>query len=206
MIERRKLMGIGLLVATVLFVVTAAALIITLSSEGDNEWTYPDITHDEYRAAGGPRPQLTAGDLAALVDPQDPHVLEIAAHMSSPQDVLDFVSLKIAPSKDIDLYGARDHWASPVETLFNRQGDCEDSAILMASILRAMGYEPELVIFTAEPKGHVAVMLYGILMDRFAVHGQPPINADLTSSIIGVKLLAKGKIEQRMIEKLEIFK
>lgn len=43
----------------------------------------------------------------------------------------------------------------PVETLVEG-GDCEDKSILLAAILRAMGYRTALLVFSGNP-GHIAV-------------------------------------------------
>ena len=48
----------------------------------------------------------------------------------------------------------------PVETLVDRAGDCEDTAILAAALLDAMGYDAVLIRFTApveDEAGHMAV-------------------------------------------------
>jgi hypothetical protein len=51
----------------------------------------------------------------------------------------------------------------PIETLVDGGGDCEDTSILMASILRSLGYGVILLIFepTADISGHVAVGVAG---------------------------------------------
>lgn len=45
----------------------------------------------------------------------------------------------------------------PIETLFNKGGDCEDTSILLASILRSMGYDVVLI----ELSNHCAVGVSG---------------------------------------------
>lgn len=45
----------------------------------------------------------------------------------------------------------------PIETLFNKGGDCEDTSILLASILRSMGYSVVLI----ELSNHCAVGVLG---------------------------------------------
>jgi len=51
----------------------------------------------------------------------------------------------------------------PVETLVDNGGDCEDTAILMASLLKAMGYGVVLIVFPETPAcpGHCAVGVLG---------------------------------------------
>ena len=206
MAERRKLFAAAIAAAAAMLIVTVAALALIISSDGDDDLRYPDITPEEYLAVSGLRPQITTEDLAALIDPQNRYVQEIAACMSSPEDVLAFVKGHIASGKDIDVYGISEHWASPTETLFNRRGDCEDSAILIASILEAMGGRTEIVIIDAKPSGHMAVLIDGLYIDQFAVHGQPPVNEDLVASVIGIRTGQDGKTEQRIIDKTEIFR
>ena len=51
----------------------------------------------------------------------------------------------------------------PVETLVDNGGDCEDTSILLASLLDSMGYEVVLVLFpkTAYTEGHIGVGILG---------------------------------------------
>ena len=49
----------------------------------------------------------------------------------------------IAWRSDADLYGRRDRWAAPRETLARRAGDCEDIAILKLAALANLGFAPE---------------------------------------------------------------
>ena len=47
----------------------------------------------------------------------------------------------------------------PVETLFDRGGDCEDTSILTATILYEMGYDVALLIL--EDDNHCAIGISG---------------------------------------------
>ena len=50
-----------------------------------------------------------------------------------------------------------EHPRYPVETLFDRGGDCEDTSILLAALLDSMGYDVALLmLYNAEPR-HMAV-------------------------------------------------
>ena len=54
---------------------------------------------------------------------------------------------------DAEMHGTNDYWQYPAETLISGEGDCEDQALLLASILEALGLDTVLII---EP-GHVSV-------------------------------------------------
>jgi predicted transglutaminase-like cysteine proteinase len=49
------------------------------------------------------------------------------------------VNRAIAYTRDKDIYGKRDYWAKPQETLERAKGDCEDFAILKMAALKAAG-------------------------------------------------------------------
>jgi hypothetical protein len=68
--------------------------------------------------------------------------------------VLTFV-LSIKYTYDNVSEGPNDYWRFPVETLYDETGDCEDTAILFASIMEAMGYDAIILILP----GHCAVGL-----------------------------------------------
>lgn len=53
---------------------------------------------------------------------------------------------------DSELYGYREYWARPTETLYNMAGDCEDTAVLFCSLCKCMGIKTVL-LYTSD---HVA--------------------------------------------------
>ena len=65
---------------------------------------------------------------------------------------LDMVSSQIEYITDVEAHGRNDYWQLPYETLRLGTGDCEDQAILLVSILTAMGIDS---IFVYQP-GHVS--------------------------------------------------
>jgi hypothetical protein len=50
----------------------------------------------------------------------------------------------------------------PVETLFDKGGDCEDTAILTAALLQAMGYDAVLIRFSPPKEGDAGHMAVGV--------------------------------------------
>lgn len=71
------------------------------------------------------------------------------------REVAKFVQDTIEYQYDSDTTGEDEYPRYPIETLYERQGDCEDTSILMAALLKELGYE---VGFLHIP-GHVAVAL-----------------------------------------------
>lgn len=53
------------------------------------------------------------------------------------------VNMAIRPTSDWAQYGVADFWASPLQTLANGAGDCEDYAIVKYVALRELGILPE---------------------------------------------------------------
>lgn len=71
------------------------------------------------------------------------------------REVAKFVQDVIEYQYDSDTIGDDEYPRYPIETLYERQGDCEDTSILMAALLKELGYE---VGFLHLP-GHLAVAL-----------------------------------------------
>ena len=98
-----------------------------------------------------------------LVDSEDPCVIQVAEHILSKTEgysdylkiaaALYFVQSAIRYTSDQALYGCHEFWASPCETLHFHKGDCEDTSVLLMSILGAMGYGSVLLDYD----GHEAV-------------------------------------------------
>jgi predicted transglutaminase-like cysteine proteinase len=57
--------------------------------------------------------------------------------------VNDFYNSRIRFVSDIDLWGMQDYWATPIEFLCKKAGDCEDFAIAKFFTLKAMGVAEE---------------------------------------------------------------
>lgn len=73
------------------------------------------------------------------------------------REVVKFVQDIIEYEYDITSTGEIEYPRYPIETLYERRGDCEDTAILMAGLLRELGYE---VGFLHLPQ-HLAVAVRG---------------------------------------------
>ena len=101
-----------------------------------------------------------------MLDPGDPYVVQIAdmlLKMTEGMDewtratvALNLVQTIVDYTHDDVLYGVDDFWATPLETLYLKKGDCEDTSILLCSIYLAMGMDAVLI----DLPHHVAVGIY----------------------------------------------
>ena len=73
-------------------------------------------------------------------------------------EAVNFVQSNITYQYDIDGTGQSEYPKYPLETLFEKAGDCEDSAMLLASIIEEMGYGTALLHY---PGKHLAVGILG---------------------------------------------
>lgn len=55
------------------------------------------------------------------------------------RQVNEFFNRKVQFEEDINIWGTRDYWATPLEVLGRGQGDCEDFAIAKFATLRILG-------------------------------------------------------------------
>ena len=115
----------------------------------------PDGPADERVAAYREIPMIRCGipdKLERFLAPEDPEVVRIAAALADAPEpyiaALKHVYANTAYVSD----GGRDYWQFPAETIHSGTGDCEDMALLLTSICRALGYDAVLITVP----GHVA--------------------------------------------------
>ena len=77
------------------------------------------------------------------------------------------INLAISYTSDMAQYGVLDYWASPIETLTNGAGDCEDYAIAKYAVLRLLGIPEQhlQLVIVREQRSHqlhaVLEVMYG---------------------------------------------
>lgn len=132
-----------------------------------------------------------SSSMHAFVDGDDPAVRQLASLIADGTDArrdLDAVTMWIHRSIDYadDPHGmVGDRWQMPGETLRTGKGDCEDMAILGASVMSALGYGIVLVF----EDGHV---LFGadaeprVYDNTVRCNGTEYVTADATSGRTGV--------------------
>ena len=131
---------------------------------------------------------------------QDKYVRELASmlseisaqkgldQLSTANLVLDFVQSMEYQSDEVFM-GHVEYWKFPLETLCDQGGDCEDTAILYSSLMKAMGFDTVLIIVP----GHMAsgILLSGETTYRYCETtsnqfevGVKPSTVDLTNRYI----------------------
>ena len=75
--------------------------------------------------------------------------------------VLKFVQSNIIYRLDDDTKNCQEYWRFPVETLVDKQGDCEDTSVLYAALMDTLDYDMALLFYSwvedGEKLGHLAV-------------------------------------------------
>jgi transglutaminase-like putative cysteine protease len=71
--------------------------------------------------------------------------------------ILSFVQQNIRYATDNMSEGVEEYWRYPVETLVEKQGDCEDSTLLFVSLMKQLEYKTALLFYIIDENvGHLA--------------------------------------------------
>ena len=62
-------------------------------------------------------------------------------------EVIHFVQTNIRYQRDIDGVGVAEFEKYPIETLYEGRGDCEDTSILLAALIRQLGYASAIIFY-----------------------------------------------------------
>lgn len=99
-------------------------------------------------------------ELLDMITPDDPYIKKLSLLIT------EGLNTEEARSRAIDgfvkkfIYYKTDRWENPkypVETLVDRNGDCEDIAVLTASLMKVAGIKTALILFTREGAiGHLS--------------------------------------------------
>jgi len=89
---------------------------------------------ERYGVAGGVEVAAWSQLLRELADQ------EISIQLAG---INDFFNRRVIFADDIDIWGVADYWATPLETMGHRRGDCEDYSIAKYVSLRLLGISDE---------------------------------------------------------------
>ena len=148
----------------------------------NNHWklsmSIPSDTYENYANANidrSPQDQPFPNEaMTAYVTSNEKVIIDFATELKNLADnkkfniittanfILRFVQVNVQYTLDNESQGCIEYWKFPVETLVDKNGDCEDSAILYASIMDALGYDVVLLFYKLEDKnsGHLAVGIH----------------------------------------------
>ena len=164
------------------------------TSNGISQITIPEtyvsaITYDNYMSVSEsdvPRNGFRGDSVAQLVI-ADQQAVTIADYLNSLTEdmtnlqkaivLMYFVQDVIEYSSDYDLYKQSEWWATPIETVWSGKGDCEDTAILYATVGALMGLDTGLIAFDYVDAGHIGAAI--ALKDDESVTGR-----DVTTFVI----------------------
>jgi predicted transglutaminase-like cysteine proteinase len=99
-----------------------------------------------------------------------------------------FFNSKIVFVSDIELWGVQDYWATPIEFLCKKAGDCEDFAIAKYFTLRAMGVAEEKLNIS-----YVKAIQYGIAHMVLAYYPEPGAEPLILDNLIDSIVLASKR-------------
>jgi hypothetical protein len=145
----------------------------------NNNWkltmNIPIDIYDKYvnsNVVRAPQNQPFSNDaMAAFVTSNEKVIIDFANELKSLAEskrynavttanfILRFVQVNVLYILDNESHGCPEYWKFPVETLVDKNGDCEDSSVLFASIMDALEYDIVLLFYKFEDKnsGHLAV-------------------------------------------------
>ncbi len=77
-------------------------------------------------------------------------------NLHTPQEYAQWLAKNISFKSD----GGADAWATPLETLGRKYGDCEDFTFLNIAVLRVMGYDAKFVAFFSSSVQNHAICIF----------------------------------------------
>lgn len=98
----------------------------------------------------------------------------IPAYFSDLHDIEDWVTAYVDGTTDMEQFGVRENWQTPLETLDSAKGDCEDQALLFMYVAKLrLDAEPSLVAIHCEwedaARNHALASYDGIFYDPTGV-------------------------------------
>ena len=127
----------------------------------------------DYRNSSIKRSQGTTSHDVSFVTYEDPYIVELMGQIQTQclgetdaytANVILAFTQYIEYQYDSDSMGQSEYWKYPLETLFDENGDCEDTSILFCALAKAGGYDCALILYT----GHMAS---GVCVDGISGSG-----------------------------------
>ena len=108
-------------------------------------------------------------NLQDFIQPNNPDVLAVYSRIGPDvQQLLDFVCRYVAYKREVG-----EMWQFPSETLAKGEGDCEDTSILLTSLLKAGGIPAHVVLGNYQGYGHSWVIENGFMHETTYTSARP---------------------------------
>lgn len=111
---------------------------------------------------------LLQHDLRSFVQPGNPDVLGISSQYPDSWSLYDWVCRNISYTTDVGEF-----WQVPSETLKRGEGDCDDTAILLTSLLRAGGSDAHVAIGEYQGYGHAWTVIGDLIYETTYTRARP---------------------------------
>ena len=108
----------------------------------------------------------TVANIQMLVTDTDNYVKELAKMLKEKTEGMsdyDRINVLLAFTQYIEYVsdetsmGQAEYWKYPLETLYDNNGDCEDTSILFAAIGKAMGFDTAVMLFPGHATGAISI-------------------------------------------------
>ena len=133
-------------ISTGLGVISVAIALMTLRSRAMSSRAY---YHEDGRYLVSVRYPGQWHDIRDFVQPANPDVVALYHQYADYWSLYDFVCREISYRRDTGEF-----WLTPSETLARRRADCEDTSILLTSLIRAGGTPVYVSLGTYQGYGH----------------------------------------------------
>ena len=116
-----------------------------------------------------------------LITSSDKYVVELAGMLEEKTEGMsayDKINVLLAFTQYIEYVsdetsmGQAEYWKYPLETLYDNNGDCEDTSILFAAIGKAMGFDTAVMLFPGHATGAVNFEDLGMSEDDYEISYQ----------------------------------
>ncbi len=107
---------------------------------------------------------MTISNTQHMITSSDKYVVELANMLLEKTEGMseyDRINVLLAFTQyieykyDSESMGQSEYWKYPLETLYDNNGDCEDTSILFAAIGKAMGYDTAVMLFPGHATGAI---------------------------------------------------
>ena len=161
--------------------------------------TYQDQTQSDSVILKAELPRQQTEDANLFITPYDPVIIELRNQIVRNKPIhwmalRNWVGSNIEYEYDSNQFRKNEYWLLSRETLSFEQGDCEDQAILLCSLLRADGWDPDdvyVIIGMVGDEGHawVSLKIFSALGQELWINLEPTAGGFLETQYADISSL-----------------